>query len=573
MSKRPGILSIPGSVLEDFRNHMFVCFKAMGLGTPTPAQYAIGEALQYGPPDMQLQAGRGFGKSVIVACLVTWWLCKDPDSTIMVVSASADKAIEFVSMCRTLFDLVPYMAPLKPQDNDRDNLFGFNVGAKTRTTQDSSVSARGITSQLTGKHVEYLVFDDVEVENNSATEPQREKLLRRVLEAEQIRNRGGRIVFLGTPQTEDSIYNKLRDGYPTVKFPAEIPDRLSPIECKDVAEWVINLSGDAGDPTQPERFSRDVLDERLARIGPRLYALNYKLQTALADINKYPLKLKDLLVCDLDRDNLPAQLIWQGQTPLKGVRSFGMTGDWVCEPMHTGTEYMPPERVTAFVDPSGRGDDETTMCVMAVLNGRIYVLALEGWSEGYSDSTLYNIINLAAAYRVTDIICEDNYGDGMFTRLLMGKMNVMMPGVSVIGKKVPQVQKEKRILDTLEPLFASHKIVFDTKAINHEQTQRQITRMCHEKGALAHDDRVDVLAFGAEHLKTHVHVDPLEALAKYHRDAQEKLEKRFEGQFRLQPGDLGSSGCCIVVTPSNPVQMHKQSPWDIYKYPNNSRRL
>lgn len=541
---------------------MFVCFHQMGLGSPTEAQYAMGESLQYGPVDFQLQAGRGFGKSVIVACMVTWWLCLNPECTALVVSASADKATEFISMCRRLFELVPYMNPLIPGTEDRDNLFGFNVGCKTKTTQDSSVSARGITSQLTGKHVEYLVFDDVEVENNSGTEIQRDKLMRRVLEAEQIRNKGGRIIFLGTPQTEDSIYNKLKDSYPTLKFPAEIPDLGSPLECADVAPWVLALPGQPGDPVQPERFPKEVLDERLAKIGPRLYALNYKLQTSLADANKYPLKLRDLIVMDLDRNNLPAQIIWQGQEPLPRACSYGMAGDWLCKPMAIGSEYLPPERITMFVDPSGRGDDETAAIVCAVSNGRIFVLALKAWQEGYSDTTLMGLVNLAADYGVKEIICEDNYGDGMFTRLLQGKMGVFMPGCGVQGKKVGIVMKEKRILDALEPLFAQHKIVFDTKAISEEKTQRQITRLCKEKGALAHDDRVDVLGFAMEHLKTHVHVDPQEALKKYQEEQRAKLEARFDKELRLAPGDFGLSGALQYFDRPKPTRT--SDPWELF---------
>ena len=78
-------MNIPSEMLEDFRNHVWACFKYLGLGDPTPAQYAMADALQKGAKDMQLQAGRGFGKSVITSCLASWFLLKDPNSTIMVV--------------------------------------------------------------------------------------------------------------------------------------------------------------------------------------------------------------------------------------------------------------------------------------------------------------------------------------------------------------------------------------------------------------------------------------------------------------------------------------------------------
>ena len=87
---------VPEEYIEDFRNHLFACFKYLGLGEPTPLQYAMAEALQNFKKDMQLQAGRGAGKSVITACLASWFLLRDPNSTIMVVSATSNKAAEFM---------------------------------------------------------------------------------------------------------------------------------------------------------------------------------------------------------------------------------------------------------------------------------------------------------------------------------------------------------------------------------------------------------------------------------------------------------------------------------------------
>ena len=84
-------MSVPEEVLEDFRNHLFFSFKYLGLGEPSPLQYAIANKIQHGHRDFQLQAGRGAGKSTIMAVFASWLLLKDPDTTIMVVSAGAGK--------------------------------------------------------------------------------------------------------------------------------------------------------------------------------------------------------------------------------------------------------------------------------------------------------------------------------------------------------------------------------------------------------------------------------------------------------------------------------------------------
>ncbi len=61
-------MNIPQEMLEDFRNHMWACFKYLGLGEPTGAQYGMADALQSGSNDMQLQAVLGLGNAVITAC-------------------------------------------------------------------------------------------------------------------------------------------------------------------------------------------------------------------------------------------------------------------------------------------------------------------------------------------------------------------------------------------------------------------------------------------------------------------------------------------------------------------------
>jgi hypothetical protein len=74
-------MNIPKEVIEDFRNHLYFCFKYLGLSNPTPKQYAMAELLQNGPNDFLLQAGRGDGKSVITACFVSWRLLLNPNTT------------------------------------------------------------------------------------------------------------------------------------------------------------------------------------------------------------------------------------------------------------------------------------------------------------------------------------------------------------------------------------------------------------------------------------------------------------------------------------------------------------
>ena len=106
-----------------------------------------------------------------------------------------------------------------------------------------------------------------------------------------------------------------------------------------------------------------------------------------------------------------------------------------------------------------------------------------------------------------EIIVESNMGDGMFTELFKPVINNIYP-VS-INEVRHHIQKEKRIVDTLEPVLNAHKLVVDPSVIRRdfqsaqgypiEQQARymllyQLSRLTRERGALLQDDRLDALS-------------------------------------------------------------------------------
>jgi hypothetical protein len=554
-------MDVPHEMADDFRNHLWACFKYLGIGEPTPAQYAMAEALQAGPEDLQLQAGRGFGKSVITACLASWFLLKDPNTTIMVVSATSNKAAEFISMTRRILDVVPYCQHLSPGDHTTDNAFGFNVECRTKSGQDKSCFARGISSQLTGSHAEYVIADDIEIEGNCETAHARAKLLNKVSEFEQIRNVGGKVIFLGTPQIRDSIYNQLKEGYPVTKFPAVIPDKHNPSECEDVNEWVWQLGGEAGDPTQPERFSEEILLARKGKIGPRLFALHYKLDTSLADAEKYPLRLADLIVLDINKDLCPEKIVWANSVPMKKVPSFGMAGDVVYEPMWVSDNYTDYIHTVMYVDPSGRGKDETAICISSFAHGYVFIHELVGYDGGYDKATLMKICKLAREYDIKSVYIESNFGDAMFCQLLAPVAADICGTALGIEEYRVGGQKETRMLEALEPAMAQHRLVFNRKAIVSEENQRQLTRLHDARGALAKDDRVDVLAASVIHWQDMMHLNVDHAIAKNKLEERKKTINQWLSDDRIFGilGDRISGAVLREEIPQKPRSPFKAS--------------
>ena len=527
-------MKAPPEVLEDFRNHLYFCFKYLGLGQPTPKQYAMAHRLQVGTNNMLLQAGRGDGKSVIMACYVSWLLLLNHNTTILVLSAGADRAIKFVFQTRAILTQVPYMKDLEPMENDKDSAFGFNVHTRTQFGQDLSVTAKGITSQITGLHADQIICDDIEIVENSDSPQAREKLWERCLELENVVNKVdvASIRFLGTPQSRDSVYNKLGGIYPTVKFPAVMPDLTNPEEIENVDEYILGLGIESGESTQPERFPTEKLAEIEAKIGPTNFDLHYKLKTSSADVKRYPLRLEDLIVLDVDPEVFPVKVVHAKSVVNKRVSSFGMKGDLVYEPMHIEPSFVPYNQTVLFIDPSGRGADETALCVASFAHGYIVVHELTGIQGGYDSVTLMKICKLINQYKINLVKYESNYGDGMFGKIIQPVIAQSCGQIGIEEYKVTG-SKENRILSTLEPIMAQHRLVFDVGVIQDKENQIQITRLQNKRGALKHDDRVDVLSAAVSHWVHALAIDPDRELIHKQQEDYKNQIKEWMGNKRV----------------------------------------
>jgi hypothetical protein len=501
---------------DDFKIFLWWLWRQLGLPDPTPAQYEIADWLQYGPKRRIVMAFRGVGKSWITAAFVLWCLMRDPQEKMMVVSASEYKAAEFSTFTKQLIETIPLLSWLKarPKDGQRDSVLAFDVGPSS-PAQAPSVRAVGVTGQMTGGRATKVIFDDIEVPNNSETEGKREKLDNRAREmGGAILVPGGHSIGLGTPQTIQTIYKGFGErGYEIRVWPARYPSeadipkyegRLAP----GILRRLNDDSGLVGRPTDAARFGEQDLLEREAEYGRSGFALQFMLDTTLSDENRYPLKLRDLIVMDVDPETAPERLVWAtGRDQMLDAPNVGLTGDRFYEPLTQSDEREPYEASVMFVDPSGRGKDETSFAVGKMLHGRIFVRRWGGMLGGYDESTLTALAQIAKDENVNEVHTEDNFGDGMFNALFAPVLNKIHPCL-LDGYRV-SVQKELRVCDKLEPVMNSHRLVMDkTLVLNQlqdvpsEAGERarfyngfyQLAYMTRDRGALKQDDRADVLA-------------------------------------------------------------------------------
>lgn len=501
--------------LRDFRVFLVMVWRFLGLPDPTPVQLDIAYYLQHGPRRKVIEAFRGVGKSWITAAYVVWRLRVNPDLKFMILSASKGRADNFTTFCLRLINEVPVLQCLRPHADQRCSKLSFDVGS-AKADDSPSVTSKGIFSQITGGRADEIISDDVEVANNSFTQMARDRLSEAVREFEAILKPGGLITYLGTPQTEQSLYNALPDrGYSIRVWPARYPseeqranygeDRLAPFILKRLEE----NQALAGSPTDPRRFTDDDLLERELSYGRSGFLLQFMLDTRLSDADRYPLRLRDLIVMNLAASDAPEKPIWAAGAGnvINDIPCVGLNGDRYHSPAFLHGAWIPYTGSVMAIDPAGRGADETAVCVVKMLNGFLYLTALRAYKDGYSDETLQSIVDLAKRENINHVVIEANFGDGMFTRLIAPFFTRTHP--VTLEEVKHSKQKEARIIDTLEPVMNQHRLVVhrdvvmwdynSTKNLPPEtafkyQLFYQMSRITRDRGALSRDDRLDCLA-------------------------------------------------------------------------------
>ena len=529
----------------DFKLFLQALWEQLDLPSPTRAQYAIADYLQSGPKRLQIQAFRGVGKSWITGAFVLWTLFNNPEKKIMIISASKERADNMSIFLQKLIIETPWLKHLQPKSDDgRWSRISFDVECSPH--QAPSVKSVGITGQLTGSRADLMILDDIEVPGNSMTELMREKLLQLCTEAESILTPkdDSRIMYLGTPQTTFTVYRKLAErAYRPFIWPARYPKDVTPYEgliAPQLQEDIDN-GAEPQQPTDPDRFDNEDLLQRESAMGRSNFMLQFQLDTSLSDAEKFPLKMADLIVTSVNPTTAPENVVWcsDPRNIIKDLPTVGLPGDYFYSPMQLQGEWTEYNETIASVDPSGRGSDETAVAYLSQKNGFIYLHEMRSYRDGYSDSTLLNILEGCKKYNVTSLVIETNFGDGIVSELF--KKHLQQTKQRIFIEEVrANVRKEDRIIDSLEPILNQHRLVVDRGVIDWDYKSNpsdppesrllymlfyQMSRMCRMKYAVKHDDRLDCLAQGVKFF-----TDSLSISAQ----AQIDLKKQLEWEDILQ---------------------------------------
>ncbi len=542
---------------ENFPSFLRLVWDHLGLPEPTERQLDIARRLQNAGSRAELiiRAYRGIGKSYICAAFVLWRLMRNPrDEKILVVSATGGKAKEFVSMVKSLLRSMDILAFLRPQGDQRDMATSFDV-AGASLSQSYSVKAVGITGQITGSRATLIVADDIEIPGNSKTEEARARLMQYLAEFEAIRLPESDVIFLGTPQTEESIYNRLvvERGYDCYCVPARfpLPDKLAgytlkrhdgtlvPILAPELTAAFEAGTLSHGSPVDPVRFDDAELTKRESK-GRAYFALQYQLDTSLSDAERYPLRQKDLIVFEANALKAPRVLQWGRHSDslnvVREIPNIGFSGDCLLRPLFIDSEWRDYEGGgVLFVDPAGRGKDETAWAIVKHLNGLLYCLHVGG-HNGTPAEAMVKIAADAKRFQVSLVEVEPNYAQGTWVVAFAPILTKVWPGgCTVQESEWARGRKEQRIIDTLEPALTTHKLVISESLLAADVAQEdraysllyQLTHVTREGGCLQHDDRLDALAGAVASLQRTLGIDADDAAESQRRDEMDRAIEHY----------------------------------------------
>ena len=555
---------------KDFKNFLYLGFKYINLPSPTQIQYDIADVLQYKEegvlPDTIIEGFRGVAKSTITGIYAAWRLEKDPENyQLLEISANQAEAMKFLKFTRRLLDIIPilnYLIPDTEKLKQRDNALQFDVKPALTRVQPSC-KALGIFGQLTGNRAVEIIADDVETSQNCDTSIKRESIRKAITEFSPIlRPLRGRLLYLGTPHTEESIYNEeAKKGCRVQIFPVRYPNEQELLKYNGNLAITLQRRLDTnplliGTPTDPLRFDDETILKEEAK-GRSKFQMQYMLDNTLSDLERYPLKCSDLIVTDLDSDIAPEKVAYGSSSNLilKDLTCYGIGADkyFTNIPLE-GIKWLPYNFKVMAIDPSGRGKDELTFSIVGVLNGQLFLLKNEGLQGGYSDNNLQYLAMWAKRFKVNEIIVESNFGDGMFTALLTPVINKyystgnflntyedIIPNIEEVSN---HTQKEKRIIDVLEPIMNQHKLITSKEVIEEdikslskypEEIQReyslfyQLTHITKEKGCLSHDDRLDSLAIAVSRCLEYLPIDADRMMIQREEEEYDRLMDELYG--------------------------------------------
>lgn len=554
------------STFSDFAEFAEVGMRVLGFST-TEMQLDIARYMadkSYGRKKM-VQAQRGEAKSTLAALYAVWCLIQDQSTRVLVVSGGEKQASDVAILIIRIIEQWHLLCWLRPDSTrgDRTSFENYDVHCDLKPLDKSaSVSCVGITANLQGKRADILIPDDIETSKNSMTQPMRDQLLLLSKDFAAI-NTHGETLYLGTPQTKDSIYKTLASrGFHIRIWPGRYPNAdelqrytpgslapsiLEALEADPTLGTGHGIDGTRGAPSDPERYNEDALLEKELDFGPEGFSLQFMLDTTLTDALRTRIRLSDFIVGDYTGEGAPEQLWWAAEPRCRIQELPSNVSEYTLyRAASSSDQYMPYQHKVMVVDPAGNGGDEVAFAVLGATNSYIHLMTVGGLRGGMTEQNMDTLFEIAEEFGVKDFKIEANMGHGVVSALMVGhaeKRKLIGFGFEDFYAKG---QKERRIIDTISPITRRHKFVVHTRAIEddlkycneHPRDMRTVTsvfyqlaNITYDRGCLSKDDRADAVQAGVMFLTGLLSVD----------DAKEAQKRKEVAGVEFMQNPMGYS--------------------------------
>ncbi len=542
-------------------------------------QLDIGDWIATGPQFRMVQAQRGQAKTTITAAYAVWRMIHDPTTRVLIISAGSDMATEVANWVIQIINGMPELALMRPDRaaGDRASVQAFDIHYSLKGPEKSpSLACLGITSNLQGRRADVLIADDIESQKNAQTAGQRARLLHLTLDFMSICSKGD-IIWLGTPQNIDSLYNGLPSRgtqiriwpgrYPTAKELSDYDGYLAPLIAERIkADPSLQTGGGAdgtrGQAIDPVILDEDTLTKKEIDQGASYFQLQHMLSTTISDQARFPLKVGLVRFLDFNREEKMAPMT-VGHTRIDQHLIPWPEGQTLKDKMYrvnAADDFAKVKGWHMYIDPAGGGEnqDETAYAITGFLAGRVFVAATGAVPGGLNDEHLDLLVEVIKLWMPDQIDIEKNFGNGALSQVLQPKVKRAFEGTGFTAPGFEEVwetgQKELRIIDILEPVIGSGKLVMHEDIIEQDwkdcrkypsdkrQTYSllfQMARITKDRKALIHDDRLDALAGSVRHWVDALGVDEMKAKLAAARENYNRMMQNPKGDGRPMPGFPG----------------------------------
>lgn len=167
-----------------------------------------------GTEDYTLQAHRGSYKSSCLAVSIALIMVMYPKRNIIFLRKTDNDVAEMMGMVNKILrsDFFNHLSIMMWDRELRivsESSSQLSTNLWTSPMGAPQLLGLGIKSSITGKHAWYVITDDICNKDDRESRAERERTKRQYDELQNIRNKGGRIINLGTPWHKEDVFSKM----------------------------------------------------------------------------------------------------------------------------------------------------------------------------------------------------------------------------------------------------------------------------------------------------------------------------------------------------------------------------